>query len=55
MFIDGERRELPPGEKTLILPPGKYSFRFVHPQLGEKRETIFLHAGETRRLAMNMF
>lgn len=55
MFIGGERRELPPGEKTLILSPGKYSFRFVHPQLGEKRETLFLQAGETRKLTMNMF
>ncbi len=55
IFIDGERRELPPGEKTIILPPGKYSFRFVHPQLGEKRETLFLQAGETRKLTMNMF
>jgi hypothetical protein len=55
MFIDGERRELPAGEKMLILLPGKYSFRFVHPQLGEKRETLFLQAGEMRKLMMNMF
>lgn len=55
MFVNGQRRELPPGDKVLMLTPGKYSFRFVHPQLGEKNETLFLRAGESRKLAMNMF
>lgn len=55
MFVDGERRELPAGERMMILRPGKYALRFVHPQLGEKTETIFLRAGEMRRLEINMF
>jgi serine/threonine-protein kinase len=55
VFIDGQRRELPPGEEALILLPGKHSLRFVHPQLGEKNETVFLLAGETRKLTMIMF
>jgi serine/threonine-protein kinase len=55
IYVNGERRALPAGEKTLILPPGKCELRFVHPQLSEKAETIFLRPGETRRLAINMF
>jgi serine/threonine-protein kinase len=55
MFIDGRRRELPPGENTMILLPGTHALRFVHPQLGEKSETVFLRAGETRKLTMIMF
>jgi serine/threonine-protein kinase len=55
LFINGERRELPAGNRPLILQPGKYHLRFVHPQLGEKNENIFLRAGEIRRLEINMF
>jgi serine/threonine-protein kinase len=55
IFVDGERQELPPGRRLMILPPGKYTLRFVHPELGEKTETVFLRAGEARRLEINMF
>lgn len=55
MYVNGDPRELPVGERSMILRPGKYSLRFVHPQLGEKAETILLHAGEIRRLDINMF
>jgi serine/threonine protein kinase len=55
IFMNGERRELPTSEGTMILAPGKYSLRFVHPQLGEKHEVVFLRAGETRKVLINMF
>lgn len=55
MFMNGERRELPTSEGTMILAPGKYSLRFVHPQLGEKNEVVFLRPGETRKVLINMF
>lgn len=55
IFVNGELRTLPPGEKKLILPPGRCELKFTHPQLGEKAETIFLQPGETRQLQINMF
>lgn len=55
IFVNGEQRALPPGERTLILTPGRCELKFTHPQLGEKAETIFLQSGETRRLTINMF
>ncbi len=55
IFVNGEQRPLPPGEKNLILLPGRCELKFTHPQLGEKAETIFLQPGETRQLQINMF
>ncbi|MDZ7266867.1 MAG: serine/threonine protein kinase [candidate division KSB1 bacterium] len=55
VYVNGERREPHAGEHTLLLLPGACELKFVHPQLGEKTETIVLRAGETRRLAINMF
>ncbi len=55
VYVNGQRREPHAGEQTLLLLPGVCELKFVHPQLGEKTETIVLRAGETRRLAINMF
>ncbi len=55
VYINDEKRTLVEGEKSLLLLPGKYRLRFVHPQLGEKTETVSLRAGEARQLAVNMF
>lgn len=55
VYVNGQRREPHAGEQTLLLLPGACELKFVHPQLGEKTETIVLRAGETRRLAINMF
>lgn len=53
--VNGKQHALPPGEKKLILPPGRCELKFTHPQLGEKTETVFLQPGETRQLQINMF
>ncbi|MCK6561748.1 serine/threonine protein kinase [candidate division KSB1 bacterium] len=55
VYVNGRRREPHAGEQTLLLLPGACELKFVHPQLGEKTEMIVLRAGETRRLAINMF
>ncbi len=55
VYINNEKRVLAEGEKSLLLLPGRYNLRFVHPQLGEKTETLSLRAGEVRRLQVNMF
>jgi len=55
IHVNGQRREPLAGEQTLLLLPGAWELRFVHPQLGEKKETVVLRAGETRRLTINLF
>lgn len=55
VFINESRQNFSTGKAELVLLPGKYDLRFTHTELGEKKETVFLRAGETRRLAVNMF
>ena len=53
VFIDGVKKESA-AEAIIYLLPGEHHLKFVHPQ-GEKNESIFLRAGEQRRLEVNMF
>jgi serine/threonine-protein kinase len=55
VFVNGQKRDFPPGAKALLLLPGKYDLRFVHGELGEKTERVHLRPGEVRRLEINMF
>jgi serine/threonine protein kinase len=54
-YLNGELQETSAKNPTLVLLPGEYHFRFKNPGLGEKTEALFLQAGETRRLEVNMF
>jgi hypothetical protein len=55
VFVNGQKRDFPPGSNTLLLLPGKHDLRFVHGELGEKTEQVYLQPGEVRRLDINMF
>jgi serine/threonine-protein kinase len=55
IYVDGARREISTAAPVLYLLPGEHHFKFVHSQYGEKNETLFLRAGEMRRLEVNMF
>jgi serine/threonine-protein kinase len=55
IYLNDKLKKLSPDENRMILLPGKYVLRFVHPTLGERTETIFLQAGELRQVAVNMF
>jgi len=54
IYLDGVRRESSAASPIIYLLPGEHRLKFVHPQ-GVKNEAIFLRAGETRRLEVNMF
>lgn len=54
-YLNGELQEASAKNPNLVLLPGEHHFRFKNPGLGEKAEAIFLRAGETRRLEVNMF
>lgn len=54
-YLNDELQEASAKNPTLVLLPGEYHFRFKNPGLGEKAEALFLRAGETRRLEVNMF
>lgn len=54
-YLNGELREASAKNPILVLLPGEYHFKFKNPGLGERTEALFLRAGETRRLEVNMF
>lgn len=54
-YLNGELREASAKNPFLVLLPGEYHFKFKNPGLGERTEALFLRAGETRRLEVNMF
>ena len=55
VYLDGEElKDLSP-KAPLVLRPGRYTLRFIHPNLGSKRKTLVLEAGDVRRLFINMF
>ncbi len=54
IYLDGVKQEAVGKQKTFYLLPGEHYFRFAHPQAGEKNEAVFLRAGESRQLEVNM-
>ena len=53
VWIDGRRvGETPLGELPIAL--GEHVIRFEHPQLGERRETVLVKAGEVARVSVNL-
>jgi hypothetical protein len=54
-YLNGELQDASAKNPTLVLLPGEHHLRFKNPGLGEKTEALFLRAGETRRLEVNMF
>jgi hypothetical protein len=53
VWIDGRRvGETPLGELPVAL--GEHVIRFEHPQLGERRETVLVRAGEVTRVSVNL-
>jgi len=54
IYLDGVRQEAVGKKRTFYLLPGEHYFRFAHPQAGEKNEAVYLRAGETRQLEVNM-
>jgi hypothetical protein len=53
VWIDGRRvGDTPLGELPVAL--GEHVIRFEHPQLGERRETVLVRAGEVTRVSVNL-
>lgn len=55
VYLNGNEIQDLRKQSPLVLLPGQYTFRFIHPNLGTRTQTLQVQAGESRHLVVNMF